>query len=104
METGHFARRANRVLRRPALESPDADGPGLPVRVGTRELRSDADSIEVLLKGGPHTVHLRYHPAGLEPGILISVAVGLVLAASWWVDRSGPVRARGPVANAEPRR
>jgi len=52
----------------------------------------DGALVGVQLPPGEHAITLDYRPAGLERGLLISGAVGLVLLVSWWSDRRGGTR------------
>jgi hypothetical protein len=47
----------------------------------------DGALVGVALPPGPHTVELRYRPAGLEPGLALSLAATLGLVALAWKPR-----------------
>jgi hypothetical protein len=57
------------------------DGVAAPVEV------VDGALVGVALPPGSHEIMLRYRPAGLEAGLLLSLASALVLIGGWWRDR-----------------
>jgi hypothetical protein len=50
----------------------------------------DGALVGVPLRPGAQTITLRYRPAGLELGILVSLATAVVLVGSWWWDHPRP--------------
>jgi hypothetical protein len=52
----------------------------------------DGALVGLRLPAGPHLVSLRYRPAGLELGALLSLGTALVLVALWRRDRPGAER------------
>jgi hypothetical protein len=93
--------RADLLYRRAGELSAEADGPGWLVTVepwypGWRAwidgVSSDVEVVDgalvgVLLPPGRHVVELRYIPAGLELGALISTLTLLLLGAIWLIPR-----------------
>ena len=47
----------------------------------------DGALVGIPLPPGSQTVTLRYRPAGLEAGVLVSLTSALVLVATWWMSR-----------------